>query len=229
MNTLVSALTVRLSTVLSSWMRNRRGSVAGEFVIGAVLIVTTTVAGLDLYRVINAKSVAVHAATTMASYLSLETAPREGFIQDLARFSYRNEIALPSEAAFVVSAVSRSEATEAEPDPPAVVRWNLTTVIGEDPDSPPTELGESCSRLASGTGASASGTGASGSGAGASALLKDLGMEPGEMVVVAEVCVKLLPGAFVGGGLLSGNLFPTRFYQHQILPVRGEALPAEPS
>ncbi len=42
-------------------------------------------------------------------------------------------------------------------------------------------------------------------------LQAELGMEPGEMVVVIEVCVKLLPEAFVGGRLLSSTLYPTFF------------------
>jgi hypothetical protein len=197
-------------------MRDRRGSVSVEFVIGSVLIVTTTVAGMDLYQVINAQSVVLRGAATMAEYVSLESAPQAAFIDDLATFSYRNEIALPSRAAFVVSAVSRSDATDAEPDPPSVVRWSRKTAVGEDPDTPPVELRDACGRLG-------------GPGEEDAALPAELGMEPGEMVVVVEVCVKLLPGAFVGGGLLSGNLFPTRFYQHQILPVRGDSIPEEPS
>ncbi len=216
MNTLVGPLTVWLSTILSSWMRDRRGSASVEFVIGSVLIVTTAVAGLDLYRVINTQSVALRAATTMADYVSLEQAPQAALIDDLAAFSYRKEIALPSQVAFVVSAVSRSDATALEPDPPVVVRWNRKTAVGEDPDSPPLEFGETCGRLGD-------------SSDGEVVLQTELGMEPGEMVVVVEVCVDLLPRAFVGGGLLSGNLFPTFFYQHQILPVRGDRVPEEPS
>lgn len=215
MNTLVSTLTRRFFGSLSSWTRDRRGSVSVEFVIGSVFIVTTTVGGLDLYRMIGTQSLALHAASTMAGYLSLEAAPNEAFIEDLARFLHRNEIVPPSQAAFVVSAVSRSVATDTEPDPPVVVQWNREIGVGEDPDSPPLELAESCGRL-----------GDSGDAAGG---LQALGMEPGEMVIVVEVCVALPPGAFVSGPLLAGNLFPTRFYQHQILPVRGDRLPEEPS
>lgn len=211
----MSAPAPPLSKNIPSWMRDRRGSVSVEFVLGAVVIATVAVGGMDLYRVIDAQSASLHAATTMADYVSLEEAPSEAFIKDLAAFSYRNEIALPSEAAFVVSAVSRADATDADPDPPAVVRWNRKIAVGEDPRFPPAELGESCGRLDD-----------SGNGDGA---LRALGMDPGEMVVVVEVCVKLLPGAFVSGGLLSGHVFPTLFYQHRILPVRGDSVPGEPS
>lgn len=209
-------LAARVSTALLSWIRDRRGSVSIEFVAGAIVIVTTTVAGVDLYRVVDAQSAALRAAVTMADYLSQETAPSAASIDDLAEFSYGNEIALPANAAFVLSAVSRAPATAGEPDPPALVRWTRTTTRGEDPASPPLALGESCGRLGE-------------SEDGDAAVRADLAMTPGEMVVVVEVCVELLSGAFVGGSFIAGNLYPTRFYQHQILPVRGANLPAEPA
>ena len=184
-----------------------------EFVIGSVVIVTLTVAGLDLYRVIDAQSVALRATTTMAEYVSVEPEPRGSFIDDLAAFSHRHQIALPSHVAFVVSAVTRSEVTEMEPDPPAVVRWERKITVGEDPAPP---LADSCGRLG-------------GSGADQAALPADFGMEPGEMVVVVEVCVQLLPEALASRGLLPDALYPTLFYQHQILPVRGDTVPQEPS
>ncbi len=215
MNTLLSTLARRFSGSLSSWTRDRRGSVSVEFVIGSVLIIMATVGGLDLYRMTEAQSLALHAASTMADYVSLETAPNEAFIKDLAKFLHRNEIAPPSQAAFVVSAVSRSVATDTEPDPPVVVRWNREIAVGEDSDSPPVELGESCGRF--------------GDPGDVAVGLQTLGMEPGEMVIVVEVCVALPPGAFVSGPLLAGNLFPTHFYQHQVLPVRGDRMPEEPS
>ena len=215
MNTLVNTLTGRFSGSLSSWTRDTRGSVSVEFVIGSVLIVTATVGGLDLYRMIGAQSLALHAATAMVDYVSLEAAPTQASIEDLAEFLYRNEIAPPSQAAFVVSAVSRSVATDTEPDPPVVTQWQRVIAVGEDPASPPAELGRSCGQL-----------GDSGDGGRA---LRALGMQPGEMVIVVEVCVALPPGAFVSGPLLAGNLFPTLFYQHQILPVRGDRMPEEPS
>ena len=197
----------RLSTGIRSWMHDGRGSVSIEFVIGAVLIVTTTVGGMDLYRVVDAQAVTLRAASTMAEYLSMEAVPSATFIGDLAKFSYRNEIALPSEAAFVVSGVSRSDATAEEPEPPTVVRWNRTFAVGEDPDSPPVDFGASCGRLSREPGD------------GGPTMLAALEMVPGEMVVVVEVCVKLLPRAFVGGALLADSVFPTLFYQHRVLPV----------
>ena len=198
-------------------MRDGQGSVSIEFVAGAVLIVATALGGMDLHRVVDAKSVTSRAASTMAGYLSLESVPSATLIEDLARFSYRNEIVLPSEAAFVVSAVSRPVATPEEPDPTAVVNWNRTFAVGEDPDSPPDDLGKSCSRLSGEPGD------------GGPAMLAALGLVPGEMMVVVEVCVKLLSRAFVGGQLLADRVFPTRYYQHRVVPARGETMLEEPS
>jgi len=213
---LASTMTARFSTSLSSWMRGTRGSVSVEFVIGAALIVVATVGGMDLYRVIDAQSLSLRAASTVAEYVSLEPAPSATFIDDLAKFSHRNEIALPSEAVFVVSAVSRAEATTTEPDPPVVVQWTRTVALGEDPNSPPRDLAASCGQVGD-------------PGDVDPAMLTALGMEPGAMVVVVEVCLKLLPRAFVGGGALAGYVFPTLSHQHRILPVRGDTMPGEPA
>ena len=215
-NALPGALTARLAAAFPSWLRDRRGSVSVETVFGALLVVTTAVAGMDLYQVVDAQWVGARGAGTMASYVSLEAAPRQVFLKDLAAFSYRNEIARPADAAFVVSAVSRDEATDIEPDPPVVVRWSWAIAIGEDPDDPPEDLAESCRAR----GVSENGE---------APLLAKLGMEPGEMVVMAQVCVRLLPRALVSGRLLADTVFPTRSYQLQVLPVRGDRLPEEPS
>ena len=216
MATLASTPTARPSTSLSSWMRDTQGSVSVEFVIGAVLIVTTTVGGMDLYRVIDGQLLSLRAASTVAEYVSLEPAPNAMFIEDLAKFSYRNEVALPADAVFIVSAVGRSSATPTEPDPPDVVQWTRAFAVGEDPASPPHDLTVSCGQLGD-------------SGDVDPAMLTALGMEPGDMVVVVEVCLRLLPRAFVSGGLLAGNVFPALSYQHRILPVRGETMPEEPA
>jgi len=203
------------SKSVGSWIRSTHGSSSIEFVIGAVLVLTATVGGLDLYRTIGAQAAALRAATTMAEYMSLETAPHGAFIDDLAAFSLRHEIAMPADAAFVVTAVSRPEATDAEPDPVPLVRWSRKIAVGEDPESPPVELSESCGKLGE-------------SGSADTELLATLEMAPEERIVVVEVCVKLLPRALVSGRMLSGNVFPMDYYQHRIFPVQGDALPSEP-
>ena len=216
MNVRVSALKGLLSGSLSSWLRDRRGSTSVEFVIGSVLIATATVGGLDLYRAIGTRSLALHAANTMADYVSLEAAPSKKFIEDLAAFSYRKEIAQASKAAFVVSAVSRDVATDEVSDPPVVQQWSHEIAIGENPESPPVAFGRSCGRAFSEL-------------ADEKGALHALGMQPGEMVLLVEVCVMLPSGAFVSGPLLADNLFPKFFYQHHIFPVRGDHMPEDPS
>ncbi len=209
-------LTARFPAALLSWVRDRRGSAGVEFVLGTAVIAMTTVVGLDLYRIAAAQSATLRAAVTVADYVSQETAPTAAAIDDLSRFSYVNEIALPAHAVFVVSAVSRAAVTDEEPDPPALVRWSRMAVLAEDVDPSEVDLREGCGRL----GLLEDGE---------AAVQKDLEMAPGEMVVVVEVCVELLPESFTGGRFFAANLYPTRFYQHQVLPVRGASLPPEPA
>lgn len=215
------AMTAWLSRGLYSWMRSTRGSVSVEFALGAVIVLTVTVGGLDVYRIIDAQAVTFRAAATMADYVSLEEAPTRQSLEDLAEFSYRNEIGLPSEAAFVVSLIGRAEATDTESDPPAILQWDgyqwRHPVGGEDPDSPPEQLAEDCGSLGDNNDG------------GEATLQEELAMEPGEQVVVVEVCVKLMPRAFVSGAAIAGNVLPTLFYRHHIIPVRGETPPTKPT
>lgn len=195
-----------------TWVRNTRASVSVEFVVGAVLIVTATVGGLDLYRLVDARSVGLRAAATMADYVALETDPNLQFIEDLAKYLNKHEIAMPSDAAFVISAVNKPGATEDEDDPPAVVSWSRKIVVS-DMSTPSSDLGN-CGRIG---------------GKGDEATLPAvLAMEPGEDIVVAEVCVKLLPTAFVSGGVLPADLLPSLLYRQQIRPMRAGTLPKEP-
>ena len=205
------AIPARLLTGLPSWLRSTRASVSVEFVVGSILLLTMTVGGIDLYRIIDARSLGSRAANTMADYVSLETAPAGAYLDDLAKFSYQNEITAPAQAAFVVSAIERSHVKDASP----VVQWNRKIVVGPDDPPPPATLADACGRIGSSTGPTT--------------LPTEFAMAPGEMVLVVEVCVKLLPQAFVSGGILPDGLFPSLFYQHRIVPLRGDLLPAKPS
>lgn len=196
---------------LPSWLRSTRASVSVEFVIGSILLLTVMAGGIDLYRIIDARSIGSRAANTMADYISLETAPTGAHLDDLAKFSYQNEITVPSQAAFVVSAIERPRTKGASP----VVQWNRKIVVGPDSPPPPAALADTCGRI--------------GSSRGPTTLPTEFAIEPGELVLVVEVCVKLLPQAFVSGGILPDGVFPSLVYQHRIVPVRGHLLPAEPS
>lgn len=222
MNVLVNTAAVRPPTLLLSWIPDRRGSVSVEFVLGSVLIALTLVAGMELYQVVSAQSTALRAAVTMVDYMSLEETPSGAFINDLATFSAHHEIGNDSMAAFVISAVRRFEATSTEPDPPAVVEWNWKTAVAQttanpDPDAPtPEQFADSCGVLGP-------------AGSEAPGLRADLDMQPGEMVVVVEVCIDLTGRAYITGGFLPDSVLPKHFYQHQVLPVRGHVMPAAPS
>ena len=193
-------------------MRSTRASVSVEFVAGSLLLVTMIVGGLDLYAIIDARSLGSRAADTMSNYVALESAPKTSLLNDLAKFSYKNEIAVPSKAAFVVSAVSLSDAKDAK----AVVEWNHKFAVGPDGTPPPSTLTDSCAKIGASKGSTAD-------------VPDALAMKAGEKVVVVEVCVKLLPRAFLSGGFLPAGMFPSTFYQYRILPVRGDLLPQEPT
>ena len=215
MKTLVSTLvSIRLSGGRPSWFYGRRGSVSVEFVISASILVVVTVAGLDLYRAIGVRSMGARAATTMAEYMSQEEAPMGALMDDLATFSHKYQIGIPSRVAVVVSALSRADVTDAEPTPPTVVQWSRTSLVGEESESALADLGASCSRI--------------GSGDKKAKWQTELGMEPGEKIIAVETCLQLLPEAFVSGGWLPRDVFPTTFYHQRIFPVRGENVPLAP-
>lgn len=199
---------------LLSWARSTRASVSIEFVLGAVLILTTTVGGIDLYRIIEGRSVGARSASAMADYVSLETAPQSALINDLAKFLYRHQIAAPSEAVFVISAVAKPASTDVEPDPSAVVQWDHKVAIAPE-GSPPPAFANSCGKV-----------GASG---GVAKLPVELNMEADEEVVVVEVCVKLSPEVFVSSGVLPDGVLTSLLYSQQIRPSRSGSLPGDPS
>lgn len=202
-----------LCAEFASWASNTRASVSVEVVLGAILIITTTVGALDLYRVVGVRSLGLKAAATMADYVSLETAPKKAFIRDLAKFLHEHEISAASDAAFVVSAVTRPSATDMEPNPKAVVTWTSTIVVSKS-STPSPDL-RNCRQV--------------GDEGKEAKLPTALAMEPGEEIVVAELCIKLLSAAFVSGGILPDGVLPSFFYRQQIRSVRTGTLPTVPS
>ena len=200
---------------LRYWLRSGRGSMAVDFVIGTGILITATFAGLDLYRLVDARSAVLRATTMMADYISMETIPARALIRDMARFTYRNQIAMPSQVAVIISALERDAATAAEPDPPTVVQWTEQSLVGDATALGLSELGASCSRISAG--------------GDKPVWQNSLAMEPGENALVVEVCLNLLPDAFFTGGWFAAYAYPTSFYHHKVYPVRGLILPRAPS
>ena len=205
MSTLANHPAARLSAGLSSWIRDGRGSVSIEFVFGAILIVTTAVGGMDLHRMVDARSVALRAATTMAGYLSLETAPSAAFLDDWPGSPYaRGERCVEALGGSAVSVRRDPGGTRAAGacSGPDVRR-------PRGPDSPPEELASlrpALRRLGGADGAR-------------------IGRDRWSSSRSASSC----RGAGFAGGCAADNVFPTLFYQHRVLPVHGGRMPEEPS
>lgn len=212
MNVMKRILLARVPAIFSSWLRNTRASVSVEFVGGAVLFLTITVGTLDVYRLMDTSSLGAGAATAMVDYVSLEPAPQAAHLSDLAKFVNWKQIAVPSHAAFVISAFVQPAGAGATP----TKQWKHEILVPPENETALT-LAEICgaSRTLIGTG-----------GAFPSVFTTD--MKAGEEFIVVEACVKVLPAAMLSGGLVDAAGFPSELYQYRIVPVR-DAMPAEPS
>ena len=192
MNGLKHKLSSSVSAVLSSWWRSRRASVSVEFVAGSVLFLAITTGSLDIYRLIETKTLGSQAASTMAEYMSLASTPEAEWVNDLAKYSHENQIGVSSKVVFVISAIEQGAT------PP--VQWDHKVFLAPDGETPPT-LAEACgARTLIGDGG---------------ALPTELAMVAGETVMVVEVCVN-------PAGLISSGLFSTPLYQYRIVPVRAD-------
>ncbi len=170
------------------FLRNTRGAAALESAIGAVVLVTTSVLAFDLYTRATATATGLNVAVTVAEYVSREAKPKASELAALAEFLH-GKFFPQADAAFVVVAGQGS----ADPDQIWAEEWiKKDMFFGQNAS---TDLAE-CSQVARDGPPAA------------------LGLEAGEIVVVAEVCVKH------GDGVS---------YYHHILPTRSDTVPAESS
>ena len=208
MNAMKRILPAGVFATLSSWLRNTRASVSVEFVAGAVLLLTMTMGTLDVYRLMDASSLSANAAKTMADYMWLSNSPKSQHLEDLAKYAHRKQIAVPSHAAFVVSAFTQPAGAGASPDK----SWDHRILVAPDGETP-SPLAEVCgSRSLIGTGGG---------------LPAGFTMAAGEEIIVVEVCVKVSSGALLSGGVLDTVGLPSVFYEYRIVPVR-DFMPAKP-
>ena len=195
MKSLKRKMSSSVPAVLSSWWRSTRASVSIEFVAGSVLFLAITTGSLDIYRLIEAKSLGTQAANTMAEYMSLASTPPAKWVDDLAKFSHQKQIGVSSKAAFVISAITKSDQQGA-----TSVQWDREVLLAPKDGAPPT-LVEACGdRTLIGKGG---------------ALPTELAMTGGETVMVVEVCVK-------PGGLILDRFLSMKLYQYRIVPVRAD-------
>ena len=174
------------------FLRNTRGAAALEGAIGAVVLVTASVLAFNLYTQASVPANGLNAAVTVADYVSREEQPAKSQIDDLATFLHR-EFFSQADMAFVVVVVQGKTAQGATVQSQ---QWTWTKQILADQNAGPDADLDACSR-----------TIGENSLATTPAALK---LEAGEIVIVAEVCVKHADGVA---------------YYHHILPTRSDTVP----
>ena len=192
----------------SRLLRDDRGSAALELGIGAVVVLIVAALALDLYSHTRANAASGRIASTMADYASRETAPDGDQISALGAFLLERELDAPAALVFVISAVHRQPGTN-----PAVLLWDDDTVRLGDAAATGELLQECRSRGQAGWRQSL-----------LSAGPNRLPLPANDVVIVVEVCAKLLRQGLLTSRLVAGNI-----YRLHALPVRDrQQLPSAP-
>ena len=190
--------------LLRIFARDPRGSASIELALGAVVLVSVSTLCFDLYSRIKADTAVARIAVTMADYVSRDVAPDGGEIKALGEFLYKNELGLPAALVYVVTALHQPPG---DPLPAVQVLWSDDTirigdedVTGEIADG--TETADECAHFTDD---------------GGNAKLPDsfLPMSPNEVLIIAEVCVRLTREGFLTGKFIAGDI-----YRLHALPAR---------
>ena len=199
------SLSRRVPRPLSRLARDERGSAALELGIGAVVVFAVAAVAFDLYSLVNADTAAARVAATMADYVSRETEPDGDELKALGQFLYEQELSVPAAMVYVVSAVHEPAGRD-----PAVTLWSDDTVrLGDDEET------EALVQECKSRGQAGWQTALLGSGTDRLTLAED------EVVIVVEVCTKLLLQGRLTSRTITGNI-----YRLHALPARDTAGPA---
>jgi hypothetical protein len=191
---------MRLSmrTLPRAFLRDARGGASVELALGSVVLLVVALLCFDLYARVSAETASMRVAATMADYVSRDTETKGPDLVALGEFLHANELGIPADLVYVITALRRQSAADAPPE--VEVLWSSADIrIGDDLD----ELADDCSRYVDAEGAAA---------------LPDAfvaGMQAGEVMVVAEVCARLrregsLTGRFIGGVIYHAHALPVR-------------------
>jgi len=199
-----------LPAPLSRFARDDRASAGIELAIGAVAVLAITMLALDVYSLVGARTASAHVATTMADYVSLETAPNGDQMAALGQYLYEKEFEAPAELVFLISAVQQPPGDDAA----AVALWDNDTIrIGEAERT--AALAQEC-RLRGQQGWRHDLLGQGND--------RSIVLAPNDVVVVVEVCAKLLRQGMLTSRFVTGNI-----YRLHALPARNpERPPAQP-
>ena len=204
MVTVPRSLFRRVPRLLSRLARDEQGSATMELGIGAVAVLVAAAVAFDLYSLVKADTATARIAATMADYVSRETAPDGEKIKALGQFLYEQELSAPATLVYVVSAVHEPPGSD-----PAVALWNDDTVRLGEAEATAALVQECKTRGQAGWQTALLGTGTD-----------RLTLQADEVVVVVEVCAKLLRQGRLSGDVLNGTI-----YRLHALPARDTAQP----
>lgn len=193
--------------LLSRTARDERGSASIEFGIGCVVVLVVTALAFDIYSLTRADTAIARIAATMADYVSRETAPDGDEIAALGQFLHDNELSAPTALVYLVSAVHQPSGGN-----PAVELWHHDTVRLGEATATASLVQECKSRGQAGWQQDLLGQ------------TPRLTLAANDVVIVVEVCAKLLIQGTFASRVLTGNI-----YRLHALPARDtQQLPAAP-
>ena len=178
--------------LLRIFARDSRGAASIELALGAVVLISVSTLCFDLYSRIKADTAVARIAVTMADYVSRDVAPDGDEIKALGKFLHKNELGLPAALVYVVTALHQPSG---DPLPAVRVLWSDNTINFGDPTE---KMVDECARFAD------SGT-----------LPDGFTMAADEVIVIAEVCVRLTREGFLTGKFIAGDI-----YRLHALPAR---------
>ena len=184
--------------LLRIFARDPRGAASIELALGAVVLVSVSTLCFDLYSRIKADTAVARIAVTMADYVSRDVAPDGGEIKALGEFLYKNELGLPAALVYVVTALHQPPG---DPLPAVQVLWSDDTIRFGD-EAVTAQIAGGCAHFTDD---------------GGNAKLPDsfLPMSPNEVLIIAEVCVRLTREGFLTGKFIAGDI-----YRLHALPAR---------
>ena len=136
----IVSLSLRTVALLRTFLvRDRRGAAALEFALGSVVLLATASACFDLYTRISADTAGARMASIMADYVSRDEHPDLAEMTKLGEFLYNNELGVPANLAFVVTAIRKPSGNS-----PEVLWFDDTIKIGDATATQ--ELADACAQ-----------------------------------------------------------------------------------
>ena len=188
----------------SAWppfVRDRRGSAGVELALGAVALIGVAAVCFDLYARVSADTAVSRMAVTMADYVSRDTAPESAELVALGAFLHEHELGVPADLAYVITALRQPAGN---PLPAVEVLWSDDAIRIGDTATTAALAGGCTRRVTADDDANLT-----------AVLPDDFTMDAEEVLVIAEVCVRLaregsLTGRFVAGDVYRLHAVPAR-------------------